>query len=207
MSDLDRNVASLKDKILTAPRKGKRRIVAIAGPPGSGKSTLAARLAETLDAAGCATQVVPMDGFHLDNSILKARGFLHRKGAPETFDIHGLLSLVSRLPNDNDIVFPIFDRTRDIAIAGAEAIESNCDTILVEGNYLLLNMPIWQNLSEIWDFSIAINTPEPILRQRLIKRWLSHGLSLADAENRTDENDLPNAHLFAEMSLTADVYV
>ena len=50
--------------------------VAIAGPPGSGKSTLAANLASVSDLL-C---LVPMDGFHLDNATLSARGLLAVKG-------------------------------------------------------------------------------------------------------------------------------
>ena len=45
--------------------------VAIAGPPGSGKSTLAADLARRIGPSCC---LVPMDGFHLDNATLSARG-------------------------------------------------------------------------------------------------------------------------------------
>ena len=53
--------------------------VAIAGPPGSGKSTLAADLARRIGLSCC---LIPMDGFHLDNATLSARGLLPVKGAP-----------------------------------------------------------------------------------------------------------------------------
>ena len=38
-----------------------------------------------------------MDGFHLDNDILAARGLLQVKGAPETFDLVGFAGLISDL--------------------------------------------------------------------------------------------------------------
>ncbi len=55
-----------------------RRLIAISGPPAAGKSTLAQALA----AARPAATVVPMDGFHLDNSLLDAAGLRGQKGAP-----------------------------------------------------------------------------------------------------------------------------
>jgi pantothenate kinase len=51
-----------------------------------------------------------MDGFHLDNAILTARGLLPRKGAPETFDALGFVRMVERLGTDAEVVIPGFDR-------------------------------------------------------------------------------------------------
>ena len=65
--------------------KARRLMVAIVGAPGAGKSTLAEALAGRIDGAA----VVPMDGFHLDNAVLRSRGILDRKGAPESFDADG----------------------------------------------------------------------------------------------------------------------
>ena len=69
-----------------SPRRQARRVVAIAGPPASGKSTLAAGLVAAIRGAGVHSQLVPMDGFHLDNRILSDRGILDRKGSPPSFD-------------------------------------------------------------------------------------------------------------------------
>jgi hypothetical protein len=69
-----------------------RYLFGIAGPPGSGKSTLAERLGADLGAP-----VVPMDGFHLPNATLRARGQLDVKGAPETFAAADFVALVAEL--------------------------------------------------------------------------------------------------------------
>jgi len=61
---------ALSEQILTAPQSGKRKLIALAGPPASGKTTLSWALADNLSQAGCSTSVVPMDGFHLDNRVL-----------------------------------------------------------------------------------------------------------------------------------------
>jgi fructokinase len=207
MTEIGAIALPLLDKILAAPRVGKRRIVALAGAPASGKSTLADHLAQQLCAAGCQTQVVPMDGFHLDNKVLAQRRILPRKGSLETFDVYGLLSLVRRLGNDDEVYFPEFDRARDISIACASQIATDCDTIIVEGNYLLLDAPIWRDLEEYWDLSIALKVADSILRSRLVQRWTDQGLSLELATRRAEENDLANAQTVVDKTLNADMWV
>lgn len=96
-----------------------RRLVAIVGAPGSGKSTLA----EGLVAAVPGAVLVPMDGFHLDNRLLDQDGLRARKGAPETFDAEGFVALIRRLKQGGAVVYPVFDRDRDLAVAGAGRVE------------------------------------------------------------------------------------
>jgi len=90
-------ISALLERVLQSPRRHVRRVIAIAGPPASGKSTLAAGLVAALQQAGVTSQLVPMDGFHLDNSVLTDRGILDRKGSPPSFDAIGLLRLVQVL--------------------------------------------------------------------------------------------------------------
>src|SRR5262249_41578317 len=71
-----------------------RLIVALAGPPGAGKSTIASVLHQRcVNELGASTEIVPMDGFHLDDGVLRARNLLPRKGAKNTFDVGGLVTL------------------------------------------------------------------------------------------------------------------
>lgn len=205
MTKLANSVGQLSAAVITAPKQGNRRLVALAGPPASGKSTLAEILAQDLIAKGLSASVVPMDGFHLHNPLLVERGLLSRKGAPETFDLGGFCSLVPRLAREAEVHFPLFDRSRDIAIASAGRIDADCDVVILEGNYLLFDAPGWRDLSTYWDVSIWLDVPEDILRDRLIERWLFHGLSIADAEKRASENDLKNALLVQENRLPADL--
>ena len=146
-----------------------------------------------------------MDGFHLDNQILVGRGLLNRKGAPETFDAHGFLNLIQRLHSEAEVVFPIFDRTHDIAVAGAGVIDADCDTVIVEGNYLLYDASIWRDLRPHWDLALRLDVSEDVLHDRLVDRWLKHGLSRAMAEARAAENDLINANSVSQHSLPADI--
>ncbi len=182
--------------------KARRRLIAIAGAPASGKTTLAAELAEAL---GARAILVPMDGFHLDNRILDARGLRPRKGAPQTFDGAGFVHMIRRLASEDEVVIPVFDRARDIAIAGASVVGPETETAVVEGNYLLLDEKPWRALRPLWDLSVYLKVPEDTLRARLIQRWLDHGLNPQAAEARATSNDLPNALHIARHSSEADI--
>lgn len=180
-----------------------RLLVAIAGPPGAGKSTLAEGLAQQIDGAA----VVPMDGFHLDNRVLQARGLLARKGAPETFDVAGFSAVVTRLQGEDEVVIPVFDRARDIAIAGARVIGPDVRVVLVEGNYLLLDAPPWRALAPCWGLTIGIEVPMAVLTARLIQRWRDHGLDMAAATARAMGNDIPNAARVVAGAVRADMII
>ena len=185
-----------------------RIMVAIVGPPGSGKSTLSDALCSKLIKAGESSVVVPMDGFHLDNSVLHKRGLFDRKGAPETFDTDGFLTLITRLKEqDKDVRIPRFDRDQDKVILDVETVARSEKILLVEGNYLLLNRPDWQRLHSFWDLSIFLKPPLEVLEQRLIQRWRDQGLSELDAERRALGNDIPNAELVIQNSIRADIEI
>ncbi|MEO0542619.1 MAG: nucleoside triphosphate hydrolase [Pseudomonadota bacterium] len=192
---------------ITAHSTPLRVIAAIAGQPASGKSTLAAAVVSRLNASKPgAAALVPMDGFHLDNSILEERGLRARKGAPQTFDVHGLIATIERLrANEEDVYVPVFDRERDIAIANARCVPSSCPIVVVEGNYLLLDEPPWSRLGSLFDLTVRLHSDINLLKERLIRRWLDNGLAENDAWTRTKSNDLPNALLVSENSAPAQI--
>jgi fructokinase len=194
-------VERIAARILALPPAPVRRRIAVAGPPGAGKSTFAAALVDRL---GPAAALVPMDGFHLDNAVLSARGLLARKGAPETFDALGFLRMVERLGEDAEVIVPGFDRARDIAIAGAAVVGPDHRIAVVEGNYLLLDRQPWARLRPLWDLSVMIAPPEAVLEARLVRRWIDHGLPEAEAVARAQGNDMANARTVLSLSAAAD---
>ncbi len=200
---------SIAKAILDRKKPGQRFFVAIAGPPGAGKTTLAGELCDVLNqmAAGSAA-ILAMDGFHLDNSVLKTRGILEKKGAPETFDTEGFAATLERIQTGNqDVVIPAFDRKMDLARAGACVIEAATGIIIVEGNYLLLDRPQWAQAAVPYDLSVFIDVPMATLEDRLIRRWRSYGLDPVAAKARAQQNDLVNAGIVARESRSADIIV
>jgi pantothenate kinase len=148
-----------------------------------------------------------MDGFHLDNTLLRSRGLLSRKGAPETFDVAGLKHLVQRLRDEGEVIFPVFDRATERAVAGAGLVTDATQTVVVEGNYLLLDAPEWRDFATLWDFSVFLKVPEPELRARLMARWNGFGYSDAQAAEKTDGNDMENARTVMTQVLPADLVI
>ena len=180
-----------------------RFIVALAGPPASGKSTLAQALS---DAIGPAARVVPMDGFHFDDRILAERDRLHRKGAADTFDVAGLVHLLSRLRGVEDkVAIPLFDRALEISRAQADIVTLDHRILIVEGNYLLLDEPPWRRLGDFFDLTVGIDVPLDEITARLRARWREFGKTDEDAQSWIETNDLPNARHVLAASRTPDI--
>jgi pantothenate kinase len=179
-----------------------RVLVAVAGAPGAGKSTLAARMVDEL---GQGAALVPMDGYHLDNAILDARGQRFAKGSPETFDVAGLAAMLRRLKAEDEVIIPVFDRDIDLSRGSARVVGPQARIAVVEGNYLLLRDAPWNGLSALWDLTVFLDVPEAELERRLVARWLHHGLDPAAARHRAEANDLSNARLVVARSVPAEV--
>jgi pantothenate kinase len=194
-------------ELLRARPQSLRALVAIAGPPGSGKSTLADALAAELNRVKPGTAaVLPMDGYHYDDIVLSERHLLTRKGSPETFDVGGLRHMLTRLrANDEaEVAVPVFDRALEIARAGARVMPQSVRTVIVEGNYLLLNRPPWAALNGLFTATVMLKVPENELRRRLMGRWRSHGLDEAASVAKVENNDLPNGRIVVAESRHPD---
>ena len=173
----------------------------LAGPPGSGKSTLAAHLAATLDAV-----VVPMDGFHLDNTELDRLGLRGVKGAPATFDADGFVRLVEQLTNaERPIAVPSFDRVADGTIDGAITVTPDDRIVIVEGNYLLVDRRPWNRLA--FDLTGYLDVDDVTRVERLVARHVANGRSPAAAHEFVQRSDEANAAIVAASRSRADVII
>lgn len=192
-------------------RAGDRRryVIALAGPPGAGKSTVSDALVAEFSHRGQRSAIVPMDGFHLDNAVLIERGTLARKGAPFTFDADGYANLLKRLTGepDNEIAVPVFDRSLDLSRAGGRMIAPQDRFLIAEGNYLLLGSEPWTEMTGFFDLTVMLKADMAELRERLLARWLEHGLDREAALERAMSNDIPNAELVIDQSVKADMVV
>jgi pantothenate kinase len=204
MADFASLAADLKSRANGAPRI----MVGLAGAPGSGKSTFAAKLVEALKISGETAIVVPMDGYHFDDIVLTDRGHQSRKGAPWTFDVAGLLSLLTRIKaREADIAIPVFDRHLELSRNAADIVNGTDRFIIIEGNYLLLDEAPWSTLKPLFDATIFLDVSIETIEQRLTGRIKDHGHDEAYAQNWIKSNDLPNARIVLEKSAKADIVV
>lgn len=197
-------ITSLAQSIRAMSQDGGRILVAIVGAPGSGKSTLSKTLADQI---GASAAILPMDGFHLDNSALEQLGLLHRKGAPETFDVAGLDTVLRAVRARPSVRYPTFDRAADKTVPDAGHIEADTSIVLVEGNYLLLDRPGWSDLAALFDLTVALEVSRVELESRLIQRWRDHGLPQDQARARARDNDMKNADFMTKHSRPADITI
>ncbi|BCB73854.1 nucleoside/nucleotide kinase family protein [Phytohabitans flavus] len=187
----------------------ERAILGIAGCPAAGKSTLAELLVGGLVAAGVPAALVPMDGFHLADVALDRLGRRGRKGAIDTFDADGYLSLLRRVRTDRrrTVWAPGFARDLEQPIAGSIGVDPEVRIVVTEGNYLLADAPPWPDvraaLTETW----FVELDEPLRRERLIARHVLFGKTPDEAGRWVSIVDDPNARLISQTRDRADLVV
>ena len=183
-----------------------RTIIGIVGKPGAGKSTLSQFIVDQL--RDQPITVVPMDGYHLSNEVLKNLSRSDRKGAPDTFDVQGFTSLLERIQSEKeDIYFPIFDRSIEESIAAQGVVRAETKIVIVEGNYLLHQQDGWQSVAQHCDEIWFIDIDDEIRLQRLIARHVAYGKSSEEAEKWSRGSDEANARLIAEGKSLADFVI
>ncbi|WP_026536784.1 nucleoside/nucleotide kinase family protein [Arthrobacter sp. 9MFCol3.1] len=180
-------------------RRG-RCLLGIAGAPGAGKSTISGWLLEHL-LTNHPRQValVPMDGYHLAQSLLESRGLEHRKGAPDTFDGVGYVALLRQLRSETsrEIFAPVFRREVNDAIAGAIAVPPEIRLVITEGNYLLFDEAPWNEVASLLDETWFVELDQGERLRRLTARHLKFDNDATIAEWRATGNDERNARLVA----------
>jgi pantothenate kinase len=181
-------------------RQPGRSLLGIAGAPGAGKSTISEWLLDHLlrDFSG-QVALVPMDGYHLAQSVLESRGLQHRKGAPDTFDGVGFVAMLHQLRSQTsrELFAPVYQRELNDAIAGAIAVPEQTRLVITEGNYLLLDDAPWDEVASLLDEIWFVELEQDERLRRLTARHLRFNDDPAIAEWRATGNDERNARLVA----------
>lgn len=195
--------AELLGRARALAARDHRALLGITGAPGAGKSTLARAIA---DHVGEAARVVGMDGFHLSQARLEELGRLSRKGAIDTFDAIGFVTLVRclRRAGAHTIYAPEFRRDLEESIAAAVSIEPSVRLVVVEGNYLLVSEPPWGDLQALFDEIWYCERDEQARIADLVARHQAYGKSEEEARRWALGPDQRNAKLIRANRPRAD---
>jgi type I pantothenate kinase len=148
-------------------------IIGIAGSVAVGKSTfsrvLRACLAQWPDHAK--VDLVTTDGFLFPNGVLAARGIMHRKGFPESYDQRRLLQFLADIKSGLPRVdAPVYSHLHYDIVPGASQPVEQPDILILEG-LNVLQSPVSPRdssrvfVSDFFDFSIYLDAdPETIER-------------------------------------------
>ncbi len=185
----------------------ERVLIGIIGKPGAGKSTLSKFLMSKLPKEF--VTVVPMDGYHLSNKVLKDLNRADRKGAPDTFDVAGFASLIKRIRSEQtqSIYYPIFDRSIEESIAAQGVVTAQTRVVIIEGNYLLHDEGGWEVIKELLNESWMIDVDDDKRIARLISRHIAYGKEPEAAKAWAKGTDEANAQLIERGRARADFVV
>jgi len=201
--------AAAYDRAVDLAIRQRRSILGITGAPAAGKSTYAEQLTAKLIADGYKAALVPMDGYHLAQSVLEELGLAAVKGAPHTFDGYGFVALLRRLKEspDEQIWAPRFDRGLEDSIAASIGVAPEVTLIVTEGNYLLFDEMPWATIRTLVDQCWYVEVPERLRHERLEARHRRYGRSPEEAHERTYGSDERNAQLIAATARSADAII
>ena len=177
-------------------------IIGLGGPPGSGKSVIALTISSYLKNRNLDVTILPLDGFHLKNEVLKertiARGFkkvtlYEIKGAKETYDMESFLSHLAILRTTNEeFYWPVYSRKIHQPVLKGIKISDRKKIFIIEGNYLFLGASPWNSVREFFDLGIFIIPLKRLLRKRIINRKLTGGISKKEARRHYRKADRIN---------------
>jgi len=195
------------------PAGKKKHLVGIAGAPGSGKSTLSHAVVRRINelAGSEAAALLPMDGFHFYKRELDKmpdpKEAYARRGAHWTFDADAFVACVRKVAATGEASVPSFDHGVGDPVPDDIHIKLSHKVVVVEGNYVLLDIEPWHQLRSLFDDTWFVDVPLDAAMDRVFKRQTSIGLAPEVSRGRIAGNDRPNGELINESKKHAKVIV
>ncbi|WP_425607475.1 type I pantothenate kinase [Roseisolibacter agri] len=181
-----RDLLQVTDRFLGRPSQPPPFVVAIAGSVAAGKSTTARVLRALLARwpSHPKVELVTTDGFLHPNAVLEARGLMHRKGFPESYDVARLLRFLTDLKAGKPTVeAPVYSHLVYDIVPDERKTVRRPDVLILEGiNVLQAPTAAARDeadgrprlmVSDFIDFSIYVDADEAALEQWYVRRFLS----------------------------------
>lgn len=165
---------NLKQLLDVVPKKVPY-VIGIAGSVAVGKSTLA-RLLQTILAESYKDKKVDLittDGFLYPNEVLESRGIMNRKGFPESYDMHRLITFMGDVKSGKpDIQVPKYSHAI-YDIVPDEYITINQPDILIVEGINTLQLPANEKIyaSDFFDFSFYVDAEPENIRKWYLQRF------------------------------------
>ena len=157
-------------------------VIAVAGSVAVGKSTTARILQALLSRwpDHPMVELVTTDGFLYSNEVLSARGLLHRKGFPETYDQRRLVRFLSEVKSGAaSVVAPMYSHLLYDVVSGPGIPIESPDILILEGLNVLQSRARADGrlpgvfLSDFFDFSVFVDAAEGDIRRWYVERFLA----------------------------------
>jgi type I pantothenate kinase len=155
-------------------------VIGIAGSVAVGKST-ASRILQTLLSQLTdhpRVDLVTTDGFLYPNAVLEARGMMHRKGFPESYDVRRVLEfLIDVKSGKAPVTAPVYSHLTYDVVPGQEQEVNRPDIMIFEGLNVLQTPRRQQGralaVSDFFDFSIYIDADAADIERWYIERFMT----------------------------------
>ncbi|MFI9559944.1 type I pantothenate kinase [Nonomuraea endophytica] len=150
-------------------------VLGIAGSVAVGKSTTA-RLLHTLLARWPEHPKVGLlttDSFLYPNKVLEAKGIMHRKGFPESYDRRALVRFVAEVKAGmGEVRAPVYSHLEYDIVPGAHQIVKDPDILIIEGlNVLQPAPPTSLAVNDYFDYSIYVDAKVEDIRTWYVDRF------------------------------------
>jgi pantothenate kinase len=192
-------------------KKKSRVVVGIAGPTGAGKSVAAALFKEFAKQAGLpfVLESVTVDAYHFPNAYLLSHfsngvPLKQVKGRFDTYDVQALAGDIRAFSLGRPVSFPTYSRKLHEPVKDGIVVGAQNALLIIEGLWLLYDKAGWEAVGPLLDCAIFIDSDAAKAKEPVLKRHMTGGRTLEDAQRHYEQVDARNSELVLATKHKAD---